>query len=83
MANNEKKLLESQALKIIDIREKYSDQTYGQLYDTKKMPHDLRQAHLENDQLVDKIILGKNGLSDKERLSMLFKMYREMEKNNA
>ena len=46
------------------------------------MPDDLKEAHLENDKVVDKIVVGKNGLSDKERLSMLFKMYREMEKNN-
>ena len=67
----------------MDVREKYPDQTFAQLYDPKKMPDDLKKAHLENDKVVDKIVLGKNGLSDKERLSMLFKMYREMEKNNA
>ena len=65
------------------IREKYSDQTFAKLYDPKKMPDDLKKAHLENDKLVDKIILGKNDLNDNERLIVLFKMYREMEKNNA
>ena len=83
LRDNEKDLLGGQALKIIDIREKYPDQTYGQLYDSKKMPDDLKQAHLENDRLVDNIVLGKNNLSHNKRLSMLFNMYLQMEKNNA
>tara|TARA_B110000027_G_C16119533_1_gene302048 strand:+ start:305 stop:2953 length:2649 start_codon:yes stop_codon:yes gene_type:complete len=73
-------LLTKISFTIMDIREKYSDQTFAQLYDPKKMPIDLKQVHLENDKVVDKIVLGKNGLSDEERLSILFKIYREMEK---
>ena len=53
------------------------------LHAIEQLPDDLKQAHLENDKVVDKVVLGKSGLSKNERLSMLFKMYLEMEENNA
>lgn len=83
ISKEDKNLLSKMSFSIIDVREKYPGQTFAQLYTEKTMPNDLKQAHLENDRLVDKVVLGKNGLSDRERLSMLFKMYRELEKNNA
>ena len=83
IGNTDESLLNKNTFAILDIREKYPDQTFAQLYDPKKMPDDLKKAHLKNDKLVDKIILGKNDLNDNERLIVLFKMYREMEKNNA
>ena len=83
ISEDDKNILSKMSFAIMDVREKYPDQTFAQLYDPKKMPNDLKQVHIENDKLVDKIVLGKNDLRDKERLSMLFKMYREMEKNNA
>ena len=83
ISEDDKNILSKMSFAIMDVREKYPDKSFAQLYDPKEIPDDLKQAHLENDKVVDKLVLGKNGLSDKERLSMLFKMYREMEKNNA
>ncbi|MDD2946634.1 MAG: N-6 DNA methylase [Acinetobacter sp.] len=70
------------ALNILSIREKYINKNLSDLYDNKKMPIDLLEAHLENDKLVDKLYKESEFKSDNERLECLFNLYKIMEVNN-
>lgn len=69
------KELEDSAYKILEIRERYPEKTLAQLYDPDKMPEDLRQAHQENDLLVESCYKDKPFTTDEERLEYLFKLY--------
>lgn len=66
------------------IRERIIDGgTLAQLYDVKKMPTDLRNAHDDLDAFVDSLYQKASNRSkpittDAERLEVLFKMYAEM-----
>ena len=55
LTNDEIKKLENLSLKIIDEREKFSDQTIAKLY-SSDMPNSLKRVHEINDNFVDKII---------------------------
>lgn len=75
-----KEQLTETSLRILDVREYYCENTLAELYDPDKMPDLLREAHDNNDALVDKIYQrgGKPFHSDDERLAELFKRYEEM-----
>ena len=40
--------------RILEEREKHSDKTLAQLYDPDKMPEGLREAHRQNDEMIEK-----------------------------
>ena len=71
------KLTES-ALRILSVRESYSHLTLAELYDPDKMPSDLKQAHLENDSLVEKLYKSSDFKTDEERLERLFHYFEMM-----
>ena len=71
------KLTES-ALKILSVRESYSHLTLAELYDPDEMPSDLKQAHSENDSLVEKLYKSSDFKTDEERLERLFHYYEMM-----
>ena len=75
-----KEQLTETALRILDVREYYCENTLAELYDPDKMPELLREAHNNNDALVDKLYQRgtKPFQSDDERLAELFKRYEEM-----
>lgn len=75
-----KEQLTETALRILDVREYYCENTLAELYDPDKMPELLREAHNNNDELVDKLYQRgtKPFQSDDERLAELFKRYEEM-----
>lgn len=75
-----KEQLTETALRILDVREYYCENTLAELYDPDKMPELLREAHDNNDALVDKLYQRgtKPFQSDDERLAELFKRYEEM-----
>jgi len=70
--------LTAHALRVLDVREYHSESTLADLYDPGRMPDNLRLAHQQLDELVDSIYRTPDFLSDKERLSMLFKKYANM-----
>lgn len=78
IGQSKEKELEESAFKILEIRERYPEKTLAQLYDPEKMPKDLKQAHLENDLLVESCYHEKLFTSDEERLEYLFKLYEKM-----
>jgi len=65
--------LTKSAIRILEIRERYFPETIAELYDN--MPEDLRQAHEWNDEVVERIFIGRKFKNDSERLEKLFEMY--------
>jgi type I restriction-modification system DNA methylase subunit len=66
------------ALRILEVRENYTEKTIAQLYDPDKMPEGLREAHRLNDLAVERCYRSKPFESDEERLEYLFKLYEQM-----
>lgn len=50
----------------------------AQLYDPDKMPKGLREAHRQNDEIIEKCYRSTPFTSDEERLEYLFKLYEKM-----
>ncbi|HGF5099531.1 TPA: DNA methyltransferase [Vibrio parahaemolyticus] len=70
-------LVTEQSLRILEIRELYSDCSLSELYDPNKMPQDLRSAHESLDALIDEIY-GVKADSNELRLEKLFRMYSDI-----
>jgi len=64
--------------RILEEREKHTDKTLAQLYDPDKMPKGLREAHRQNDIIIEKCYRSTPFSSDEERLAYLFKLYEKM-----
>lgn len=64
--------------RILEEREKHSDKTLAQLYDPDKMPEGLREAHRQNDLIIERCYRSTPFKSDEERLEYLFKLYEKM-----
>ena len=75
-----KNKLNQSARNILFARENHSEKTLAELYDPEKMPDDLRQAHIQNDLLVDGLYKTTRFRNDEERLSRLFELYEQMAK---
>lgn len=76
--DNQKKKIELAALNIIEVRERYSEFNLAHLYDPKKMPPDLKKAHIHLDEVVEKCYRVKAFNNDEERLEELFNLYKTM-----
>lgn len=63
---------------ILLAREAHFPATIADLYDPEKMPDDLRRAHEENDDLLERIYIGRRFRNDTERLEKLFDLYTKM-----
>ncbi|MDX5591979.1 class I SAM-dependent DNA methyltransferase [Pseudovibrio sp. SPO723] len=73
--DEQKASLEESAREILLVRADHHPKTIAQLYDPKKMPDDLRQAHRRNDVLLESMYIGRPFRNDTERLEHLFKRY--------
>ena len=78
LTEEEKEILNDSAYNILDIRERHTEMTLGDMYNPESMPADLKQAHEENDRLVDSLYRKKPFFSDEERLECLFTLYQQM-----
>ncbi|TWH23332.1 MULTISPECIES: DNA methyltransferase [unclassified Aminobacter] len=65
---------------ILLAREAHFPATIAELYDPEMMPHDLRAAHERNDEVLERIYIGRRFRNDTERLEKLFEMYTKMTK---
>ncbi|MGB3747407.1 MAG: DNA methyltransferase [Rhodanobacter sp.] len=63
---------------ILLAREAHFPATIAELYDPEKMPADLREAHERNDEVLERIYLGRRFRNDTERLEKLFELYTTM-----
>ena len=68
------------AQNILLAREAHFPATIADLYTSDKMPDNLRAAHDRNDEVLERIYIGRRFRNDTERLEKLFEMYTEMTK---
>lgn len=64
---------------ILLAREAHYPATIAELYDPEKMPDDLRLAHEHNDEVLERIFIGRRFRNDTERLEKLFELYSRMD----
>lgn len=67
---------------ILLAREMHFPATIADLYDPEKMPADLRHAHERNDEVLERIYIGRRFKNDTERLEKLFDLYTKMTTNS-
>jgi hypothetical protein len=70
--------LKRSAADILLAREAHFPATIAELYDPDTMPDDLRAAHDLNDEVVERIYIGRRFRNDTERLEKLFDLYVKM-----
>jgi hypothetical protein len=66
------------AERILLAREAHFPATIADLYDPVTMPPGLREAHARNDEVLERIYIGREFRNDTERLEKLFAMYTQM-----
>lgn len=76
-ANNKADLTQC-AEDILLAREAHYPATMADLYDPEGMPADLRAAHDRNDEVLERIYIGRRFRNDTERLEKLFELYTKM-----
>lgn len=77
--NDTREKLEKTGKKILEVREKYPDNSYADLYDPLFMPADLRKAHQENDKAVWEAYGKKWKLGNEEEcVAYLMKLYKDL-----
>ncbi len=70
--------LTSCAQDILLAREAHFPATIADLYDPETMPPNLREAHEHNDEVLERIYIGRRFRNDTERLEKLFELYTKM-----
>lgn len=66
------------AEEILLAREAHFPATLAELYDAETMPDNLRVAHERNDEVLERIYIGRQFKNDTERLEKLFELYTRM-----
>jgi hypothetical protein len=66
---------------ILLAREVHFPATIADLYDPENMPDNLRRAHDANDEVLERIYIGRRFKNDTERLEKLFELYTKMTQN--
>jgi hypothetical protein len=67
---------------ILLAREAHFPATIAELYDPENMPENLRHAHERNDEVLERIYIGRIFKNDTERLEKLFELYTKMTSQN-
>jgi hypothetical protein len=68
---------------ILLAREAHFPATIADIYDPENMPEDLCRAHDLNDQILERIYIGRRFKNDTERLEKLFDLYTKITTGNA
>jgi hypothetical protein len=63
---------------ILLAREEHFPATIADLYDPDNTPENLREAHDRNDEVLERIYIGRRFRNDTERLEKLFELYTKM-----
>jgi hypothetical protein len=63
---------------ILLAREAHFPATIADLYHPETMPENLRAAHEANDEVLERIYMGRRFRNDTERLEKLFEMYTKL-----
>ncbi len=67
---------------ILLAREAHFPSTIADLYNPERMPENLREAHEQNDEVLERIYIGRRFKNDTERLEKLFELYTKMKGGN-
>jgi hypothetical protein len=78
LMRTDREALTKSAENILLAREAHFPATIADLYDPEKMPENLRRAHDANDELLERIYIGRRFRNDTERLEKLFDLYTKM-----
>lgn len=62
---------------VLDARAHYPDSSLADLYDSKAMPKDLREAHRKLDRIVDRTYRPEGFANELARVEWLFELYRQ------
>jgi hypothetical protein len=68
---------------ILLAREAHFPATVAELYEPDNTPNDLREAHDRNDEVLERIYVGRRFKNDTERLEKLFALYSDMPKEKS
>ena len=68
---------------ILLARESHFPATIADLYDPETMPENLRLAHERNDEVLERIYIGRKFKNDTERLEKLFDLYTQMTSDSS
>jgi len=68
---------------ILLAREAHFPASIADLYNPEKMPENLRHAHERNDEVLERIYIGRRFKNDTERLEKLFELYTKMTSKGA
>lgn len=79
----QKEIINQYVFAILDERAKFPQKTMAWLYNPDTMPKDLKNAHRELDQAIERCYRLAPFTSDAERLEYLFKLYDEMTKKDT
>lgn len=71
------------AEEILLAREVHYPATIADLYNADRMPENLRRAHERNDEVLERIYIGRRFRNDTERLEKLFDLYTKMMSTTA
>jgi hypothetical protein len=63
---------------ILLAREAHFPETIANLYDPENRPSDLKEVHARNDEVLERIYIGRRFKNDTERLEKLFDLYTKM-----
>lgn len=74
----ERDQLNKSARQILLVRAAHPEKTLADMYNPDQMPADLREAHEENDYLVDNLYKKGGFTNDEDRLTALFALYEQM-----
>ena len=83
LTDKNKNDLAKSAEDILLAREHHFPSTIADLYNPEHMPEDLRQAHERNDEVLERIYIGRRFKNDTERLEKLFDLYTKMSESAA
>jgi hypothetical protein len=78
LTDKNKEDLTRSAQEILIAREAHFPLPIADLYDPEKMPKNLRETHERNDELIERIYMGRRFRNDTERLEKLFELYAKM-----
>jgi hypothetical protein len=78
LTEKNKEDLKACAQDILLAREAHYPATIADLYDADAMPANLREAHERNDEVLERIYIGRKFRNDTERLEKLFELYTKM-----
>ena len=75
LTSSQKDDLSRSAQEILLSREAHFPATIADLYKPGEMPSDLEQAHMKNDEIIERIYIGRRFKNDTERLERLFSLF--------